>query len=109
MPGTISIQPAQAGDGELIINGKSIKVLAERSPANLPWGDMGVEIVVESTGIFREKESAKGGYGDHVKAGAKKVVLTVPAKDDIEAMVVLGVNDGTLTDDVKFVSNASCD
>ena len=98
----------EAGDGELIINGKSIKVLAERSPANLPWGDMGVEIVVESTGIFREKESAKGGYGDHVKAGAKKVVLTVPSKDAIQAMVVLGVNDETLTDDVKFVSNASC-
>jgi glyceraldehyde 3-phosphate dehydrogenase len=98
----------EAGDGELIINGKSIKVLAERNPANLPWGDMGVEIVVESTGIFREKESAKGGYGDHVKAGAKKVVLTVPAKDAIEAMVVLGVNDDSLTSDVKFVSNASC-
>lgn len=98
----------EAGDGELIINGKPIKVLAERSPADLPWGDMGVEIVVESTGIFREKESARGGYGDHVKAGAKKVLLTVPSKDAIQAMVVLGVNDETLTDDVKFVSNASC-
>jgi glyceraldehyde 3-phosphate dehydrogenase len=95
-------------DGEIVIDGKSIKVVAERNPADLPWGDMGVDIVVESTGIFREKESAKGGYGDHVKAGAKKVVLTVPAKDDIEATIVLGVNDDTLTADTKFISNASC-
>ncbi|MBW8001832.1 MAG: type I glyceraldehyde-3-phosphate dehydrogenase [Planctomycetes bacterium] len=93
---------------ELVINGKSIKVLAVRNPAELPWKDMGVDIVVESTGIFREKESAKGGYGDHIKAGAKKVVLTVPAKDDIDATIVLGVNDDTLTADKNCVSNASC-
>ncbi|HUT28247.1 MAG TPA: type I glyceraldehyde-3-phosphate dehydrogenase [Sedimentisphaerales bacterium] len=98
----------KAGDGELVINGKSIKVLAVKNPAELPWKDMGVKIVVESTGIFREKESPKGGYGDHIKAGAEKVVLTVPAKDDIEATIVLGVNDDKLTKDVKFVSNASC-
>ena len=98
----------EAGDGELVINGKPIKVLAVRNPAELPWGDMGVEIVVESTGIFRVKESPKGGYGDHVKAGAKKVVLTVPAKDEIEAMVVLGVNNEKLTAETTFVSNASC-
>jgi len=98
----------EAGDGELVINGKPIKVLAVRNPAELPWGDMGVEVVVESTGIFRVKESPKGGYGDHVKAGAKKVVLTVPAKDEIEAMVVLGVNNEKLTAETKFVSNASC-
>jgi len=96
-------------DGDsLIINGKSIKVLAVRNPAELPWGEMGAEIVVESTGIFRTKESEKGGYGDHVKAGAKKVVLTVPAKDDIEATVVLGVNDEVLTSETSFISNASC-
>ena len=98
----------EAREGELIINGKSIKVLAVKNPAELPWKDMGVKIVVESTGIFRLKESPKGGYGDHIKAGAEKVVLTVPAKDDIEATIVLGVNDEKLTKDVKFVSNASC-
>jgi glyceraldehyde 3-phosphate dehydrogenase len=98
----------EARDGELVINGKSIKVLAVKSPAELPWKDMGVKIVVESTGIFRTMESPKGGYGDHIKAGAEKVVLTVPAKDDIEATIVLGVNDDKLTKDVKFVSNASC-
>ncbi len=98
----------EVGNDELVINGKPIKVLAVRNPAELPWGDMGVEVVVESTGIFRVKESPKGGYGDHVKAGAKKVVLTVPAKDEIEAMVVLGVNNEKLTAETKFVSNASC-
>lgn len=98
----------EAKEGEIVIDGKSIKILAVRNPTELPWGKMGVEVVVESTGIFREKESAKGGYGDHVKAGAKKVVLTVPAKDDIEAMVVLGVNDDVITGDTKFISNASC-
>ncbi len=93
---------------ELVINGKAIKILAVRNPAELPWKNMGVEIVVESTGIFRNLESAKGGYGDHIKAGAKKVVLTVPAKDEIDATIVLGVNDDKLTDDVNCVSNASC-
>jgi len=95
-------------DGDLVINGKTIKVLAQRNPAELPWKEMGVEVVVESTGIFRMKESPKGGYGDHVKAGARKVVLTVPAKDDIEATIVLGVNDEMLTAQTKFISNASC-
>jgi glyceraldehyde 3-phosphate dehydrogenase len=95
-------------DSKLIINGKQIDVLAVKNPAELLWKDMGVKIVVESTGIFRSKESPKGGYGDHLKAGAEKVVLTVPAKDDIEATIVMGVNDEKLTKDVKFVSNASC-
>jgi len=98
----------EVGDGELIINGKSIKVLGVRNPAELPWKDMGVTIAVESTGIFRTKESPKGGYGDHLKAGAKKVVLTVPAKDDIDATVVLGVNDDAITADTECISNASC-
>jgi glyceraldehyde 3-phosphate dehydrogenase len=101
--GTVEMQ----GDS-LVINGKSIKVLAVRNPAELPWKEMGVEIVVESTGIFGTKESPKGGYGDHLKAGAKKVVLTVPAKDDIDATIVLGVNDDVLTSEVDCVSNASC-
>ncbi len=98
----------KAGDGELVINGKSVKVLSVRNPAELPWKDMGVKIVVEATGIFRTKESPKGGYGDHLKAGAEKVVLTVPAKDEIDATIVLGVNDEKLTKDVQCVSNASC-
>ena len=101
--GTVEV----SGDG-LTIDGKVIKVLAERNPADLPWGEMGVDIVVESTGIFREKSSAKGGYEDHIKAGAKKVVLTVPAKDAIDATVVLGVNDDTITAETKSISNASC-
>jgi glyceraldehyde 3-phosphate dehydrogenase len=101
--GTVEVKGSK-----LIINGKDVEVLAVKNPAELPWKDMGVKIVVESTGIFRTKESPKGGYGDHLKAGAEKVVLTVPAKDDIEATIVLGVNDEKLTKDVKFVSNASC-
>ncbi len=101
--GTVEVK----GD-ELIINGKKVKVLSVKSPAELPWKDMGVKIVVESTGIFRTQESPKGGYGDHIKAGAEKVVLSVPAKDDIEATIVLGVNSDKLTKDTKFVSNASC-
>jgi len=98
----------EAGDGELVINGKTIKVLAERCPAELPWKDMGVKVVLESTGIFRTAESPKGGYADHIKAGASEVVLSVPAKDDIDATIVLGVNDEKLTDKVSCVSNASC-
>ncbi len=101
--GTVEVK-----DDQLIINGKAVKVLAVRNPAELPWKDMGVEIVVESTGIFRTLNSPKGGYGDHLKAGAKKVILTVPAKDDIEATIVLGVNDDILTAKTKCVSNASC-
>jgi glyceraldehyde 3-phosphate dehydrogenase len=95
-------------DDAIVINGKEVKVLAVRSPAELPWSSMGVDVVVESTGIFRTRDGAKGGYGDHLKAGAKKVVLTVPAKDDIDATVVLGVNDDTITPDTQCVSNASC-
>jgi glyceraldehyde 3-phosphate dehydrogenase len=98
----------EAKDDALVINGKSIKVLAVKNPAELPWKDMGVKVVLESTGIFRTAESPKGGYADHIKAGAKKVMLSVPAKDDIDATIVLGVNDEMLTKDVNCVSNASC-
>jgi glyceraldehyde 3-phosphate dehydrogenase len=98
----------EAKDDALIINGESVKVLAVKNPAELPWKDMGVKVVLESTGIFRKAESPKGGYADHIKAGAKKVMLSVPAKDDIDATIVLGVNDEMLTKDVKCVSNASC-
>ena len=98
----------EAGEGKLVINGKEVKVLSVKNPAELPWKDMDVKIVVEAAGIFRTKESPKGGYADHLKAGAEKVILTVPAKDDIDATIVLGVNDEKLTGDVKCVSNASC-
>jgi glyceraldehyde 3-phosphate dehydrogenase len=98
----------EAGEGKLVINGKEIKVLSVKNPAELPWKDMNVKIAVEATGIFRTKESPRGGYADHIKAGAEKVILTVPAKDDIDATIVLGVNDEKLTGDVKCVSNASC-
>lgn len=98
----------QAKDDAIVIDGKEIKILAVKNPAELPWKNMGVDVVVESTGVFRTKESPKGGYGDHVKAGARKVVLTVPAKDDIELTLVLGVNSDKLTAKTAFVSNASC-
>ncbi len=91
----------------IIIDGKKIKVSEERNPANIPWGDT-PDVVIESTGVFRSRESAKGGYGDHLKNGAKKVILTVPAKDQIDNMIVLGVNDDALRPEDTCVSNASC-
>jgi glyceraldehyde 3-phosphate dehydrogenase len=94
-------------DNGLIVNGKKIKVSAERSPANIPWADT-PDVVIESTGVFRSRESSKGGYGDHLKNGAKKVILTVPAKDQIDNMIVLGVNDNDLRPEDTCVSNASC-
>jgi len=101
--GTIAV------DGDcIVVNGKRVKVISERSPANLPWGKLGVQIVLESTGIFRKFESEKGGYGDHLKAGAKKVVLSVPAADTIDATIVMGVNDNELKPSHNCISNASC-
>lgn len=91
----------------IIVNGKKIKVSSERSPINIPWSTT-PDVVVESTGIFRSRESEKGGYGDHLKNGAKKVILTVPAKDQIDNMIVLGVNDEDLKPEDQCVSNASC-
>jgi glyceraldehyde 3-phosphate dehydrogenase len=91
----------------IIVNGVKVKVSAERNPANIPWIEK-PDVVVESTGIFTSKESPKGGYGDHLKNGAKKVILTVPAKDTIDAMIVLGVNDQDLKPEHQCVSNASC-
>lgn len=92
------------GDGTMTVDGKQIRTLAERDPASLPWGDLGVEFVVEATGIFRSREQCQM----HIDAGAQKVVLTVPPKDEIDNMVVLGVNCDTLTADHKIISNASC-
>ena len=104
-PGTVACDKEH-----LIVNGKKYRVTAERSPINIPWG-AAPDVVVESTGIFRAKESPKGGYGDHIKNSrypAKKVILTVPAKDEIDNTIVLGVNDAALRKEDTFVSNASC-
>jgi glyceraldehyde 3-phosphate dehydrogenase len=94
----------QTGDGALIVDGKSFPSMEERDPAKLPWGELGAEIVIESTGVFRTREAC----AKHIAAGAKKVILTVPSKDEIDAIVVLGVNDHDLTADAQIVSNASC-
>ncbi len=97
-------------DENLIVNGKKYKVCSERSPAEIPWGDK-PDVVIESTGIFVTREGSKGGYGDHLKNSkypAKKVILTVPAKDQIDNMIVLGVNDGDIKPTDTCVSNASC-
>ena len=91
----------------LIVDGKKIRITADRSPANINWAET-PDIVIESTGVFTKRESEKGGYGDHLKNGAKKVILTVPAKDEIDNMIVLGVNDEELKESDVCVSNASC-
>jgi glyceraldehyde 3-phosphate dehydrogenase len=94
-------------DESITANGMKTKITADRNPADIKWAET-PDVVVESTGIFREKESAKGGYGDHLKNGAKKVILTVPSKDEIDNMIVLGVNDDALRPEDQCVSNASC-
>ncbi|MDX1530966.1 MAG: type I glyceraldehyde-3-phosphate dehydrogenase [Rhodothermales bacterium] len=94
----------RAEDGELVVAGDRFKVFSERDPANLPWGDLGCDVVVESTGVFRTREKA----ALHLQGGAKKVVISAPARGDVDATVVLGVNDDELTGDEEVVSNASC-
>ena len=92
-------------NGDLLTTShNTVKMLAEREPVNLPWNDLGVDIVIESTGIFRTKEQ----LNDHLSAGAKKVILTVPSKDEIDYTLVIGVNDEGLSNDHKIISNASC-
>jgi glyceraldehyde 3-phosphate dehydrogenase len=100
-PGEVQVD----GDS-IIVNGKKLRVYAEKDPANLPWKDLGVDVVVESTGVFRTREK----MGKHLAAGAKKVVLSVPAdnKEDVDATIVLGVNDDTLKPGMQLISNASC-
>jgi glyceraldehyde 3-phosphate dehydrogenase len=88
----------------LTVNGDRIEIIAEKDPAKLPWGKLGADIVIESTGRFTNREDCE----KHLHAGAKKVLLTAPPKDEIDAMVVLGVNDDTLKREHKIVSNASC-
>ncbi|MFW6159453.1 MAG: type I glyceraldehyde-3-phosphate dehydrogenase, partial [Planctomycetota bacterium] len=99
-----------AADGEdLVVDGDVIPVSSEKDPRALPWGDLGVDVAVESTGVFRTKKTdEKPGYDSHLDAGAKKVLLSAPAKDEVEAMIVLGVNDDALRPEHKVVSNASC-
>jgi glyceraldehyde 3-phosphate dehydrogenase len=93
----------------LIVGGKKIRALAVRNPAELPWGELKVDVVVESTGIFTGRaKDGKAGYDSHVQAGAKRVVLSAPAKDAPDLTCVLGVNDDKLTPEMKYVSNASC-
>lgn len=97
-PGTV-----ETDGNNLVINGNAVKVFAERDPAQLPWGEHHIDIVLESTGIFRDEEGA----GRHITAGAKKVVISAPAKGNVPT-VVLGVNDETLSGSEPIISNASC-
>jgi len=104
-----SVHRKFAGDvkvegGNLVVDGKTVKVLSEKDPAALPWKDLGVDLVVESTGVFRAKEQLQ----KHIVAGAKKVILTVPSKDPVDYTVVLKVNCDGLKPEHKIVSNASC-
>ncbi len=96
---------AVKADGDsIVVDGNPYKVLAEKDPSKLPWKNLGVDMVIEGTGIFTSREKLTM----HITAGAKKVLLTAPAKDEIDATVVLGVNDSALKGNEQFVSNASC-
>jgi glyceraldehyde 3-phosphate dehydrogenase len=98
-PGKVTV-----GDGYLVAGGHMVKTFTIKDPAQLPWKELGVDVVIESTGVFRTRaEVAK-----HLEAGAQRVILTVPAKDELDATVVLGVNDDDLEADDRIVSNASC-
>lgn len=103
-PGTVDFD-----DENLIVNGDKIRVFEERDPAKLPWGEMNIDVVVESTGVFCNRATeSRGGYDSHLAAGARKVVISAPAKDAPDLTCVLGVNDDQITDDMKCISNASC-
>ena len=92
-------------DGDcMVVNGDRVRVLAERDPAKLPWGELGVEFVLECTGLFTSKAKA----GAHLKGGAKKVVISAPGGDDVDATIVYGVNEQTLRSSFTVISNASC-
>jgi len=98
-PGAVS-----AEGGFLVVNGDKIKVCAERDPTKLPWGELGVDVVLECTGLFTTKAKA----GAHLNAGAKKVIISAPGGDDIDGTFVIGVNDDKLTSKLEVISNASC-
>ena len=94
----------EATDGKLVVNGDDIQVLSERDPANLPWGDLDVDVVIESTGLFASKEKASA----HLKGGAKKVLISAPGGNDVDATIVYGVNHSSLKGSDQVISNASC-
>ena len=98
-PGTVEVD-----DGAMVVNGERIRVLAERDPAKLPWGDLGVEVVVESTGRFTSKAAASA----HLEGGAKKVIISAPGGKDVDATIVYGVNHDVLRPEHQVISNASC-
>jgi glyceraldehyde 3-phosphate dehydrogenase len=102
----------EPGEASLNVNGKTVKILAERDPAQLPWKQLGVDVVIESTGFFTNREGGgkkggSGGFADHLKAGAKKVIISAPAKGQ-DRTIVLGVNDDQLKKEDTCISNASC-
>nr|WP_199041475.1 type I glyceraldehyde-3-phosphate dehydrogenase [Dyella sp. ASV24] len=98
-PGTVSVD-----GGDLIVNGDHIKVCAERDPSKLPWGALGVDVVLECTGLFTSKAKASA----HIAAGAKKVIISAPGDKDVDGTFVIGVNDDKLTSKLEVISNASC-
>lgn len=98
-PGEVSVS-----DDSMTIAGDSFKVLSERDPAKLPWKELGVDYVVESSGVFRKLDD----LDKHLQAGARRLILTVPSKDPLEATLVAGVNDHVVTQDTRIISNASC-
>lgn len=93
-----------AKENALCVNGKDVRLVKERDPSNLPWKELGVDIAIESTGIFTKREDCE----KHIKAGAKKVILSAPPKDKLDAVIVLGVNNKALKPEHKIISNASC-
>lgn len=97
-------EEVQFDENNLIIKGHKIRVLSEKDPAALPWGDMGVDVVIESTGLFTDPEKAQA----HIKAGARKVVISAPAKGEGAKTIVIGVNEDTLDKSDVIISNASC-
>ena len=98
-PGSITIE-----NDNMIVNGDKVRVLSERDPSKLPWGELGVDIVLESTGFFTSKAKAQA----HINAGAKKVIISAPGGNDVDATVVYGVNDDVLRSKHTVISNASC-
>lgn len=96
--------PVEVENNQLVINNQTIPYYSETNPSNLPWGELDVDLVLECTGVFRDKESAQ----KHIDAGAKKVVISAPAKGDGVPFVVLGVNEEVITPDLTIISNASC-
>ncbi|MEE8190785.1 MAG: type I glyceraldehyde-3-phosphate dehydrogenase [Candidatus Scalindua sediminis] len=94
----------EAKDNSIVVNGKEIKLVKEKDPAKLPWKDLGIEVVIESTGIFTKRSDCE----KHLEAGARKVILSAPSKDKLDATIVIGVNTNDLKSEHKIVSNASC-